>query len=79
MRQRLIIVALALLVSGCASALGPAATPDEFGALTSAKELVAKRAPETLIARDGSICRVSPDRFEDADVGQTLRCRWRHD
>lgn len=40
------------------------------------KEIVGKRAPETLVANDGTICRVSPDRFANSRVGTSLRCNW---
>ena len=40
------------------------------------KEVVTKRAPETLVARDGTICRVAPDRFRDTETGALVRCNW---
>lgn len=40
------------------------------------KEVVSKRAPETLVARDGTICRVSPDRFRDTATGAMVHCNW---
>ena len=40
------------------------------------KEVVEKRAPETLMAADASICRVSPDRFAGTKVGDVISCNW---
>ena len=40
------------------------------------KEVVAKREPEALVARDGTICRVAPDRFKDTTVGTVVDCNW---
>ena len=41
-------------------------------------EVVSKRAPEALIARDGSTCRVAPDVYASTRVGSMFRCRWIH-
>jgi hypothetical protein len=39
-------------------------------------EVMTKRAPDTLIARDGSNCIVAPDVYADTLVGSLFRCRW---
>lgn len=39
-------------------------------------EVVTKRAPDALIARDGSSCRVAPDVYANTRVGSLARCRW---
>jgi hypothetical protein len=39
-------------------------------------EVKAKRAPDALIAPDGSNCRVAPDVFANTRVGSMFRCRW---
>jgi hypothetical protein len=39
-------------------------------------EVVTKRAPDALIARDGSNCRISPDVYANTRVGSLFRCRW---
>jgi hypothetical protein len=39
-------------------------------------EVVTKRAPDTLIARDGSNCLVAPDVYANTRVGSLFRCRW---
>jgi hypothetical protein len=39
-------------------------------------EVVSKRPPEVLIARDGSTCRVAPDVYARTVVGSMFRCRW---
>lgn len=38
------------------------------------KKVVAKRAPETLVAEDGTICRVAPDRFNATEAGTAVYC-----
>ena len=40
------------------------------------KRVVTKQAPETLYAEDGTICRLSPERFRDTAVGALLYCNW---
>jgi hypothetical protein len=39
-------------------------------------EVVSKRPPEALVARDGSTCRVAPDVYARTVVGSMFRCRW---
>jgi hypothetical protein len=39
-------------------------------------EVVSKRPPEALVARDGSTCRVAPDVYARTAVGSMFRCRW---
>jgi hypothetical protein len=39
-------------------------------------EVMAKRAPDALIAPDGSTCRVAPDVYASTRVGSLFRCRW---
>jgi len=40
------------------------------------KQVVEKQAPETLIADDGSVCRVSPERFSRAREKRWISCHW---
>jgi hypothetical protein len=40
------------------------------------KKVVSKKPPEALMAEDGTVCRVSPDRFRDTAVGTLLPCNW---
>jgi len=39
-------------------------------------EVIAKRDPDTLVARDGSNCLVAPDVYASTRVGSLFRCRW---
>lgn len=39
-------------------------------------EVMTKRAPDTLVARDGSNCLVGPDVYASTSVGSLFRCRW---
>ena len=40
------------------------------------KKVVAKDPPESLLADDGTICRVEPTRFRSTTVGTAMRCNW---
>ena len=40
------------------------------------KKVMTKREPETLLAEDGTICRVSPDRFRATKSGSAVLCNW---
>ena len=40
------------------------------------KRVLTKQEPSTLIAQDGTICRVAPDRFKDTQVGRDTLCDW---
>jgi hypothetical protein len=40
------------------------------------KKVVTKQEPETLLAEDGTICRVSPDRFRATKFGSMVLCNW---
>lgn len=43
------------------------------------KRVVAKRAPESLMAEDGTICRLAADRFRDTPVGTLLHGNWQRE
>src|SRR5690348_12596779 len=69
-----------------ACAAGPARViPAPSGGITveqgaqlgwATKRVLTKQAPSTLIAQDGTVCRVSPDRFKDTQVGRDTACEW---
>lgn len=40
------------------------------------KKVVTKQEPETLLAEDGTICRVSPDRYKATRIGTVVYCNW---
>jgi hypothetical protein len=40
------------------------------------KRVLTKQPPETLVAEDGAVCRVSPDRYAATSVGDRIRCDW---
>ena len=71
------LFAVSLLLGGCLPGAGIAPEQDRLGAVVSTKEVVAKREPDALLARDGSLCAVSPDRFAGTHVGEQVRCAWR--
>jgi hypothetical protein len=71
---------LALRLIGCAATERPGPTG---GAVVKSarlgwytKKVVAKRTPETLLAEDGTICRVAPDRFSNTATGAAVYCNW---
>jgi len=40
------------------------------------KEIIAKQDPETLVAPDATICRVSPDVYKSAALHSIIYCNW---
>ena len=72
---------LLLIGAGCAR---PVVEPKPGGGVTVTsarigwytKKVMTKREPETLLAEDGTICRVSPDRFRATKSGSAVLCNW---
>lgn len=40
------------------------------------KRVLTKQEPSTLLAQDGTICRVTPDRFKSTEIGRDTACNW---
>jgi hypothetical protein len=40
------------------------------------KRVLTKDPPATLVAEDGTVCRVAPDRYADTKVGRGINCDW---
>ena len=59
------------------SVQGVPAHPAHVSRGVMSKRVTAKRAPATLVAADGTACRVSPERFRDATNGTLEYCDWR--
>jgi hypothetical protein len=84
MRARAFLLVLSLaFATGCrlngpVIGHGPDIRPTREPALAAevTLEVWAKRAPNTLIARDGSNCLVAPDVYDNTPVGSMFRCRW---
>lgn len=82
-RAPLLLLALAL-VMGCrlnGPAIGQTGgdirpTREPVLAAEATLEVMTKQAPDALIARDGSSCRVAPDVYANTKVGSLFRCRW---
>jgi hypothetical protein len=78
------LVALAATVLGGCRMSGPVGdhpgtmAPSREPALISetTREVLTKRAPDTLIARDGSSCRVATDVYAATAPGSQFRCPW---
>ena len=69
---------LLLAAAGCPRVQSPAggATVGTSRIGWATKAVAAKREPETLVAGDGTICRVSPDRFSGTKSGDRVECNW---
>lgn len=73
--MRIALVALvAVAMSGCI-------TPGRFGPGPDGngwgwKPVASKTPPSTLVARDGTFCTVTEDRFERIKVGDRAGCFW---
>ena len=85
MRRALMIAAiLALAALPCVTGCRPRYVElDGRGAVVKSnrlgwyhKKVVTKQAPETLVADDGTICRVAPDRFRSTAAGALVYCNW---
>jgi hypothetical protein len=80
-RTRTVIAAIGIAATSCVK---PIIEPGPTGGAVVksarlglySKKVVAKRAPETLVAEDGTICRVAPDRFSGTDAGTAVYCNW---
>jgi hypothetical protein len=40
------------------------------------KRVLSKQNPETLVAEDGTVCRVAPDRYAGTEVKAMVYCDW---
>lgn len=75
-------VGIAVLFSGCggrppvieATPNGAVVRSARIGVYT--KAVLTKKEPDTLLADDGTICRVPPDRFRDTAVNSLVYCNW---
>jgi hypothetical protein len=83
---RAVLVVAALAAGGCVFQGKPVtAGPPGSGASIGVgatrgwaiKEVVEKQAPRSLLARDGTRCDVSEDRYKETRVGAQVQCEWR--
>jgi len=51
-------------------------SPATVKAGTMRKRVVSKQEPDTLVAEDGTTCRVSADRYRDVEIGRDELCTW---
>ena len=42
----------------------------------ASKRVLSKQSPETLLAEDGTVCRVAPDRYAGTEVKAMVYCDW---
>ena len=85
MRTSHVLVAGSLLLSGCVrqpvrvrSDPATGAVYGETGVVLgyAPKRVLAKTPPETLVAADGTVCRVAAERYARTEVGQAAACVW---
>ena len=83
MPWRLFLAVVVGHVIGCAPPVRVHGGPDgafSVGAgvqLGWATKIVAtKQPPATLVAEDGTVCRVAPDRYADTKFGALVACEW---
>ncbi len=82
-RAILSLAVMVMVVDGCRIA-GPvgdhpgtlATSPEPALVTETTREVLTKRAPDTLIARDGSNCRVGATVFAATASGSQFRCPW---
>jgi hypothetical protein len=53
-----------------------ATSPEPTLVTETTREVLTKRAPDTLVARDGSSCRVATAVYAATAVGTQFRCPW---
>ena len=83
MRAMLLFVLAGTAAAGC-RVNGPvgdhpgtlATSPEPALVSETTREVLTKRAPDTLIARDGSSCRVEAKVYAATAVGSQFRCPW---
>ena len=77
--MRKLFVVVACVACGPATQVRPApggVRVDQPRLGWSTKRVMTKQEPSTLLAQDGTICRVSADRFKDTQVGRDTACDW---
>ena len=81
--ERLLYFAAALGAVGCTVPAQISPHPGGgFGIQTGAaigwatKRVLSKQPPETLVAEDGTVCRVAPDRYAGTEVKAMVYCDW---
>lgn len=82
-RSLAIAAAVSAIVVGCAPGLVRAGSRDGMIGVESGvrlgwytKRVATRQPPSTLLAEDGTLCRVSPDRYAATEVGTMVQCDW---
>jgi hypothetical protein len=72
-----------VLLGACTSARPPVVESRQNGAAVRdarlgmhSKAVLTKKEPDTFLAEDGTICRVSEDRFKDTAAHSLVYCNW---
>jgi len=84
MVRPVLLIAIATTVAAGCRLNGPvgdhpgtmATSPEPALVTETTREVLTKRAPDTLIARDGSSCRVGPTVYAATAAGAQFRCPW---
>ena len=82
--MRKAVVAIALLAAGCTYGQRTTVEHRRDGGVTvrnggvgwATKVVLTKQPPETVVAEDGTVCRVAPDRYRDSSAGHAFACDW---
>ena len=82
--SRAVTAASVLLVAACTDGRRTTVEPKPGGGVTvrnggigwGTKVILTKHPPETVIAEDGTVCRVAADRYKDSAVGRPFACDW---
>ena len=79
--MKTVFVAILIGVGACRPGARVSPTPggvrvDEARLGWATKRVLTKQEPSTLIAQDGTICRVTADRFKSTEIGRDTACNW---
>lgn len=84
MTKRALIATLSLLLAACMSGRRTTVEPRPGGGVNvrqggigwATKRILTKQPPETVIADDGTVCRVAADRYKASVAGSDFACDW---
>src|SRR4051812_27699590 len=78
-----VLLVVLFLIWGCSSRadqvfVAPGLMTGSSGAQpgSAIKRVETKQAPSTVVGDDGSLCRLTAERFAKVDVGDWLACEW---
>jgi predicted small secreted protein len=75
MKRVVSVLALSVLLDGCVNTVA-GIIGESVCVLLGDKVVSSKVEPNVLVAMDGTLCTVSPERWEKAEVGHRYFCHW---